>query len=164
MAASGVKTVAFIGFSDAYGEGWYQEFSKAAALKNLQIVANERYNRTDTSVTGQALKMVSAKPDAVLIAGSGTPAALPQKTLKEQGLRKQSSIRPTGWRTLTSCVWGARMWRALFLPAGPVLVAMQLPATHPVRKSASAYVTAYEAAYGKGSVSTLAPMAGTLAY
>ena len=85
MAASGVKTVAFIGFSDAYGEGWYQEFSKAAALKNLQIVANERYNRTDTSVTGQALKMVSAKPDAVLIAGSGTPAALPQKTLKERG-------------------------------------------------------------------------------
>ena len=77
MAAAGVKTVAFIGFSDAYGEGWHQEFSKAAAAKNLQIVANERYARTDTSVTGQTLKMISAKADAVLIAGSGTPAALP---------------------------------------------------------------------------------------
>src|SRR5690606_38464713 len=85
MAASGVKTVAFIGFADAYGEGWHQEFTKAAAAKNLQVVANERYARTDTSVTGQTLKMIAAKADAVLIAGSGTPAALPQKTLKERG-------------------------------------------------------------------------------
>jgi branched-chain amino acid transport system substrate-binding protein len=53
--------------------------------KGLTIVANERYNRTDTSVTGQVLKLMAAKPDAVLIAGSGTPAALPQKTLKERG-------------------------------------------------------------------------------
>src|SRR5262245_11025024 len=85
MAASGVKTVGFVGFSDAYGEGWYQEFTKAADLKKLKIVANERYARTDTSVTGQALKLIAAKPDAVLVAGSGTPAALPQKTLKERG-------------------------------------------------------------------------------
>src|SRR5665647_549095 len=85
MANSGVKTVGFIGFSDAYGEGWYQEFSKIAALKNLQIIANERYNRTDTSVTGQALIIVAAKPVAVLIAASGTPAVLPLRALKERG-------------------------------------------------------------------------------
>src|ERR1700710_858524 len=60
MADAGVKTVAYIGFADAYGEGWYQEFSKAAALKGLTIVANERYARTDTSVTGQVLKLVAA--------------------------------------------------------------------------------------------------------
>ena len=153
MAASGVKTVAFIGFSDAYGEGWYQEFSKAAALKNLQIVANERYNRTDTSVTGQALKMVSAKPDAVLIAGSGTPAALPQKTLKERGYDGKF-YQTHGVANADFLRVGGKDVEGTFLPAGPVLVAMQLPATHPVRKSASAYVTAYEAAYGKGSVST----------
>ena len=85
MANNGVKTVGFIGFADAYGEGWYGEFAKVAALKGLQIVANERYARTDTAVTGQVLKIVAAKPDAVLVAGSGTPAALPQKTLKERG-------------------------------------------------------------------------------
>lgn len=85
MVASGVKTVGFIGYSDAYGESWYQSLSEAIAAKGLQLVVNERYNRTDTSVTGQVLKIVGAKPDAVLIAGSGTPAALPQKTLKERG-------------------------------------------------------------------------------
>lgn len=153
MANNGVKTVGFIGFADAYGEGWYGEFSKVAALKGLQIVANERYARTDTAVTGQVLKIMGAKPDAVLIAGSGTPAALPQKTLKERGY--------TGKYYQTHGVANADFLRVggkdvddTFLPAGPVLVADQLPATHPVRKSAQAYVAAYEAAHGKGSVST----------
>jgi len=36
-------------------------------------VANERYNRADTSVTGQVLKLMSANPEAILIAGAGTP-------------------------------------------------------------------------------------------
>ncbi len=153
MADNGVKTVGFIGFADAYGEGWYGEFSKVAALKGLQIVANERYARTDTAVTGQVLKIMAAKPDAVLVAGSGTPAALPQKTLKERGY--------TGKYYQTHGVANADFLRVggkdvddTFLPAGPVLVADQLTAGHPVRKSAQAYVAAYEAAHGKGSVST----------
>ena len=153
MASAGVKTVAFIGFSDAYGEGWYQEFTKAAGLKKLQIVANERYARTDTSVTGQTLKMMSAKPDAVLIAGSGTPAALPQKALKERGYTGKV-YQPHGVANADFLRVGGKDVEGTLLPSGPVLVAEQLPASHPVKKSAMAYVAAYEAAHGKGSVST----------
>ncbi|MDH4466287.1 ABC transporter substrate-binding protein [Acidovorax sp.] len=153
MANAGVKTVAFIGFADAYGEGWYQEFSKAAALKKIQIVGNERYARTDTSVTGQTLKMISAKPDAVLIAGSGTPAALPQKALKERGFAGKV-YQTHGVANADFLRVGGKDVEGTFLPSGPVLVAEQLPASHPVKKSAMAYVTAYEAVHGKGSVST----------
>ena len=153
MASAGVKTVAFIGFSDAYGEGWYQEFTKAAWIKKLQIVANERYARTDTSVTGQTLKMMSAKPDAVLIAGSGTPAALPQKALKERGYTGKV-YQTHGVANADFLRVGGKDVEGTFLPSGPVLVASQLPASHPVKKSAMAYVAAYEAAHGKGSVST----------
>ena len=153
MAANGVKTVAFIGFSDAYGEGWSEEFAKAAALKKITVVANERYSRTDTSVTGQALKIMSTKPDAVLVAGSGTPAALPQKTLKERGYTGKM-YQTHGVANADFLRVGGKDVEGTFLPAGPVLVAEQLPATNPVKKSALAYVTAYEAAYGKGTVST----------
>lgn len=153
MVSSGVKTVAFIGFADAYGEGWYQEFSKAAAQKKLNIVANERYARTDTSVTGQTLKMISAKPDAVLIAGSGTPAALPQKTLKERGYAGKI-YQTHGVANADFLRVGGKDVEGTFLPSGPVLVASQLPDSHPVKKSATAYVAAYEAAHGKDSVST----------
>ena len=153
MANSGVKTVGFIGFSDAYGEGWYQEFSKIAAQKGLQIIANERFNRTDTSVTGQALKIVSAKPDAVLIAGSGTPAVLPQRSLKESGY-VGTFYQTHGVANNDFLRVGGKDVEGTFLPAGPVLVVAQLPASHPVKNSAQAYVEKYEAAYGKGSVST----------
>jgi len=150
MINAGVKTVAFVGFADAYGEGWYQEFGKIAEARKLKIVANERYNRADTSVIGQSLKVIAAKPDAVLIAGSGTPAALPQKTLKEKGYKglyyqthgvaNNDFLRVCG----KDCEGG-------FLPTGPLLVAAQLPADNPVKQSALAYVAKYEAAHGKGS-------------
>lgn len=153
MANNKIKTVAFVGFSDAYGEGWYKEFAKAAELKKLQIVANERYSRTDTSVTGQVLKIMAAKPDAVLVAGSGTPAALPQKTLKERGYTGKM-YQTHGVANADFLRVGGKDVEGTFLPAGPVLVAEQLPADHPVKKSALAYVQAYEGAYGKGSVST----------
>ncbi|MDO5626016.1 MAG: ABC transporter substrate-binding protein, partial [Pseudomonadota bacterium] len=87
MAAGGVKTAAFIGFADAYGENWHKEFARALEQKNIKLVANERFARTDTAVTGQALKIIGARPDAVLVGGSGTPAALPQKTLVERGYK-----------------------------------------------------------------------------
>ena len=78
MSDVGVKTLAFIGFNDAYGSGWHDEMNKFAGMRGLKMVASERYARNDTSVTGQILKIMSANPDAVLIAASGTPAALPQ--------------------------------------------------------------------------------------
>jgi branched-chain amino acid transport system substrate-binding protein len=153
MADNGVKKVGFIGFADAYGEGWYGEFSKAAALKGIQIVANERYARNDTSVTAQVLKLVGAQPDAVLIAGSGTPAALPANALAERGYTGKM-YQTHGVANNDFLRVGGKAVEGTFLPAGPVLVADQLPANHPLKKSALNYVQKYEAAYGKGSVST----------
>ncbi len=153
MSNNGVRSVAFIGFSDAYGEGWHQEFAKVAGLKSLQLVAKESYSRSDTAVTGQVLKIMSAKPDAVLIAGSGTPAALPQKTLRERGYTGKI-YQTHGVANADFLRVGGKDVEGTILPAGPVLVAQQLPANHPIRKSANAYVSAYEAAYGKGTVST----------
>ncbi|SEK32271.1 branched-chain amino acid transport system substrate-binding protein [Roseateles sp. YR242] len=153
MQAQGVKTVAYIGFADAYGEGWYGEFNKVAASKGLSIVANERYNRTDTSVTGQVLKIMASRPDAVLVGGSGTPAALPQKTLKERGYAGKY-YQTHGVANNDFLRVGGKDVEGTFLPSGPVLVVDQLPADHPAKKSAKAYVTKYEDAFGKGSVST----------
>lgn len=153
MQRAGVRTVAFIGFSDAYGEGWYTEFSKLASAKGLNLVANERYVRTDTSVTGQILKIAGAKPDAVLIAASGTPAVLPQKTLRERNYGGRI-YQTHGVANADFLRVGGKDVEGTLLPVGPVLVASQLPGDHPVRKSALEYVSKYEAAFGKGSVST----------
>ncbi len=153
MTNAGVKTVAFIGFSDAYGEGWYHEFAKVAEARKLSIVANERYNRADTSVTGQVLKIIAAKPDAVLIAGSGTPAALPQVALTEKGY-KGKFYQTHGVANRDFVRVGGKNVEGTFLPAGPVLVAAQLPDSNPIKKVAIDYTNKYETAHGKGSTST----------
>ncbi|EJM98306.1 ABC transporter substrate-binding protein [Herbaspirillum sp. YR522] len=152
MVARGYKRVGFVGFSDAYGEGWYTEFSKAAALKKVEVVANERFARTDTSATAQALKLVAAKPDAILIAGSGTPAVVPQRALAERGYKGQV-YQTHGVANADFLRVGGKVLDNTLLPAGPVLVAAQLPSDNPIRKVALDYTTKYETAHGKDSVS-----------
>src|SRR5260370_9406562 len=153
MSNHGVKSVAFIGFSDAYGESWFKEFSKAADLAKIKVVANERFARNDASVTGQVLKVMSQNPDAVLIAGAGTPAALPQKTLKERGY-KGKIYQTHGVANNDFLRVCGKDCEGTFLPAGPLLVPAQLPDSNPVTQPALTYRHAYEAAYGAGSVST----------
>jgi branched-chain amino acid transport system substrate-binding protein len=153
MANNGVKTVGFIGFSDAYGEGWYQTFVTAAELKKIKVVSNERFVRTDSSVSGQALRIMSSKPDAVLIAASGTPAVLPQKGIRDVGF-KGVFYQTHGVANNDFIRVGGKDVEGTFIPVGPILIAPQLPASNPVKKSAMLYYNAYEDVYGKGSVST----------
>lgn len=152
MTNAGVKSVAFIGFADAYGEGWYEQFKSIAEARGIKIAANERWNRTDTSVTGQVLKMIASRADVMFIAGSGTPAALPQKTLRERGYKGRiyQTHGVANNDFLRLC--GADCEGTL-MPVGPVLMAKVLPDSHPVKHSALEYVTRYEAAHGEGSVS-----------
>ena len=151
MTNNNVKSVAYIGFADAYGEGWWNEFSKLAEVRKIKLVGSERFNRTDTSVTGQILKILAAKPDAVLIGGAGTPAALPQRSLKEKGY-KGIVYQTHGVANNDFLRVCGKDCEGTVLPTGPVLVAGQLPADNPVKKSAAEYVGKYEAAFGKGSV------------
>ncbi|HEY9279338.1 MAG TPA: ABC transporter substrate-binding protein [Eoetvoesiella sp.] len=153
MAKQNVKTLGFIGYSDAYGEGWLNVMTEAAKAKGIKMVATERYGRTDTSVTGQALKLVAAKPDAILVAGSGTPTALPQRELKSrgyQGIMYQTHGAANN-DVLRVC---GKDCNGMILPAGPLLVADQLPDSNPIKKSALTYKTKYEAKYGADSLST----------
>ena len=153
MARQGVRTLGFIGFADAYGDSWLQEITRAAAAKGIRIVAAEKYARTDTSVTGQVLKLVAARPDAVLVAGAGTPAALPQKELKARGYAGiyYQTHGAANNDVLRVC---GKDCDGMVLPAGPLLVAAQLPDGNPVKQSALAYIAAYEQAHGAGSTNT----------
>ena len=153
MAANGVKTVGFIGFNDAYGDGWLAVAEPALAAKGIKIVATEKYARSDTSVTGQVLKLVAAKPDAVLIAGAGTPAALPQKALRERGYAGKY-YQTHGVANADFLRVGGKDVEGTVLPAGPVLVAAQLPDGNPIKAVALPYVTEYEKKNGAGSFAT----------
>lgn len=153
MAANGVKSVGFIGYADPYGEGWLKAFQAAAEPKGIKLMVTERYQRNDTSVTGQALKIISANPDAVLIAGSGTPAVLPQATLVERGY-KGKYYQTHGIANRDFLRVGGKAVEGTVFPVGPMLLAEQLPDSHPSKKPALEYIRLYEAAHGANSRST----------
>ncbi len=153
MKANGVKTLGYIGFNDAYGDSWLAEIKRSAQTAGIRVVDDEKYNRNDASVTGQVLKLVAAKPDAILIGASGTPGATPEKELaarhytgkiyQTHGVANPDFLRVCG----ADC-------NGTYLPIGPMLVYEQLPESNPVRKIAAQYITQYEAKYGKDSRTT----------
>ena len=153
MLANGIKSVGFIGYADPYGEGWLKAFQAIADQKGLKLVAVERYQRNDTSVTGQALKIMSTNPDAVLVAGSGTPAVLPQATLLERGY-KGRFYQTHGIANRDFLRVGGKNVEGTVFPVGPMLLAEQLPDSHPSKRPALEYIKQYEGAHGVNSRST----------
>ncbi len=153
MTAVGVKTLGFIGFNDPYGENWFKVFSAMAEKAGLKMVASERYNRTDQSVTGQALKIITAKPDAVLVAATGGPAVLPQTSLQEKGY-KGRIYQTHGVATNDFIRIGGKAVEGTLMAGGPMLVAADLASGNPIKAVAQGYIKAYEGKYGPGTMST----------
>ena len=150
MAKLGVKTVGFLGYTDAYGEQWLKAFEAEGAKQGIKIVATERFARPDTSVTPQALKLTAANPDAMLIVASGSGAAMPHKAIVERGYK--GKIYQTHAAATPDLVRiGGKDVDGAYVVSGPAVVAEQLPDSHPSKKAAVDFVTKYEAANGPGS-------------
>jgi branched-chain amino acid transport system substrate-binding protein len=155
MEDHGIKTLGFIGFSDGYGDSWYNELTKILDLRGIKLVAAERYNRTDTSVTAQVLKVMSAHPDAVLIAGSSTPAATPEIALVQQGY-KGVIYQTHGIATFDFLKVGGKDVDGTFFPTGPAVVWEQLPKDHPSKELDVAFAKKYNAMYAPDQVTQFA--------
>ena len=146
MTKRGVKTIGFIGRSDPYGQNWHKTFEPMAQKAGMQIVANERYNRQDTSVTGQVLKLIAAKPDAVLVAGVAADAAMPHMQLVDSGYKGQIYHTHGSASGAFIQIGGKQVEGALVV--GPLLlVPEQIPDSVPTKKVALEFVTGYERLY-----------------
>ena len=147
MAKAGVKTLGFIGTADPYGENWVKVVTAGAEKKGIKVVASERFQRQDTSVAAQALKLMVAKPDAVLIAAPGAPAVLPQLALADRGY-KGKYYQTHGAALPDFLKLGGKKVEGTILAASLMLVIDQVPDAHPSKKVAKDYIAAYEKAYG----------------
>jgi branched-chain amino acid transport system substrate-binding protein len=157
MKRDGIKKFAYIGFSDAWGDLVYNGAQKPAEADGIKILTNERYARTDTSVTGQVLKMIATHPDAVLLGGSATQGALPPLALAERGYKGPLYGTPALLNADFLRV-GGKAVEGVLVSAGPVIVAEQLPDTHFSKKISMAFRAAHEKA------NNVAPSDGFSAY
>ncbi|MBC7993429.1 MAG: ABC transporter substrate-binding protein [Rhizobacter sp.] len=151
MKKAGIKSIGFLGYTDAYGEGWLNDFkAESARLGGPQIVAVERFARPDTNVTAQALKLVSANPPAILVVASGSGAAMPHKGLIERGYKGTIyQTHAAASRDLMRI--GGKDVEGAYVVSGPAVTPEQLADSHPSKKLALDFVAKYEKAYGPGS-------------
>jgi len=150
MKKQGVKTIGFLGYADAYGEQWLAAITAEAEKNGIKIIATERFARTDTSVTAQALKVTAANPDAVLVVASGSGAAMPHKAIVERGYKgKIYQTHAAATKDLMRV--GGKDVEGSFVVSGPAVVGDLLPDSHPSKKIAQAFVAQYDKAYGAGS-------------
>ena len=150
MKANKATSIGYIGFSDSWGDLWVKEFKAIGEPMGLKMVAEERYARADTSVAGQALKLVAAKPDVVLVGASGTGAALPQIALRERGF-KGTIYHTHGAVTKDFIRIAGKSAEDVVLPSGPLVVANLLPDS-PQKKVAMDHLKAYETKFGAGTI------------
>ena len=155
MARAGVKTVGFLGYADTYGELWLKAFVPEAEKSGIKVIAVERFARTDSSVTPQALKLVAANPDAMLIVASGSGAAMPHLAIAERGY-KSSIYQTHAAATMDLIRLGGKAVDGAYVVSGPAMVGAQLPDSHPSKRIAMDFLAGYEAANGAGSASQFA--------
>jgi branched-chain amino acid transport system substrate-binding protein len=146
MQSSGVKTVGFIGFTDGWGDLTLAALEQTAGPAGIKVVARERYQRNETSVTAQVLKVMAANPDAVFLGASGTPAALPQVTLVERGY-KGRIYQTHGAINKDFLRVGGKNVEGAIAPTGPLVVADQLPDSNPIKRVSLQFFKMYDAAY-----------------
>lgn len=147
MTKRGVKTLGFIGYNDPYGESWHKTISNLTQKAGIQIVANERYARQDTSVTGQVVKLIAAKPDAVLVAGVAAGAALPHMQLVDAGYKGTIYHTHGSASGAFTQIGGKKLDGALVV--GPLLIVPEeIPDSFPSKKTTMEYVTSYEKQFG----------------
>jgi branched-chain amino acid transport system substrate-binding protein len=147
MKAHGVKTVGFLGYTDAYGEQWLKEFTPEAEKNGIKVIAVERFARSDTSVTPQALKLTAANPDAMLVVASGSGAAMPELAIVDR-MYKGKIYQTHAAATKDLMRVGGKAVDGTYVVSGPAVIAEQLPDSHPSKKVAVDFVTKYEKAVG----------------
>ncbi|NDF44988.1 MAG: ABC transporter substrate-binding protein [Betaproteobacteria bacterium] len=150
MKKQGVKTLGFLGYTDAYGEQWLKEITPLLDKAGIKMVGVERFARSDTSVTPQALKLNSANPDAILVVASGSGAAMPQMGLVERGY-KGKIYQTHAAATQDLMRVGGKATEGTFVVSGPAVIAEQLPDSHPSKKVAINFVQEYEKLMGPGT-------------
>lgn len=139
----GGKRIAFFGQEDSYGEGGWLALNEVAKEKGIQIVAAERFARTDTNFTPQALRIRQANPDAVYFHAIPPSSVLSHQALKRVGY--SGPIYHSGGSANNAFInLGKADVEGALIATTPVLIYGDLPDSNPLRASITKFAALYE--------------------
>lgn len=158
MARKGYKRAAFLGLDDSYGEGGWVEFSGQAKAKGIEIVASERFSRSDTNFTPQSLRVAQKNPDVVYYHAIPPSAALAHEALRRVGY-KGPIYHGAGSANPAFLSVGKQAIEGAIVGTMAITVYRQLPDSHPLKSVITNFVKAFDAQYGDGKADLFAAQA-----
>ena len=153
MKAHGVKTVGYIGYSDSYGDLWFNDFKARRAHGNGPrhrgaFRPSRHLGRGPGAETGR--RQSRRHP----VGASGTAAALPQTALRERGY-KGLIYQTHGAASMDFIRIAGTAAEGVIMASGPVMSPETQADSALTKKPGLALNAAYEAKYGPNSRSQL---------
>jgi branched-chain amino acid transport system substrate-binding protein len=143
----GIKKIAILSASDAYGAAGREELKGLAAGAGLAIVADEVYGPKDTDMTAQLTKIKGTDAQAIVCWGTNPGPAVVARNRVQLGitipLYMSSGVASKKFIELA----GASNAEGILLPAGRLIVADQVPENQPQKKVLTGYIKEYEAKF-----------------
>jgi branched-chain amino acid transport system substrate-binding protein len=143
MKKTGIKKIGFLGYSDTYGDLIIKDLKDLCVKAGIEIIAEERFARSDTSVTAQVLRIMSAKPDAIMVGASASPSVLPNVTLAERNFGKPVYNTPVTPGPDFLRLGGEKV-EGVYAASFLISVADQLPDSNPTKKISQDFAARFE--------------------
>jgi branched-chain amino acid transport system substrate-binding protein len=149
IKARGLSKVALFAGSGGFDKSCRKNANELAGQYGMEIVADETHGKGDTDMTAQLAKIKNAAGvQALVYCGFGADAVVEAKNYKQIGLNlpHYQSHGSASMRFVKGTEGASEGMR---LPAAALLVASQLPDSHPQKKLALEFEAAYKARYNE---------------
>jgi len=151
MKRQGIRKIAVLSVSNAYGDSGREQLLEQAAGAGLQVVGDEKFGASDADMTPQLTKIRGLSPDAIVCWGTNPGPAVVAKNMQQLGL-KIPLYQSHGIASKKFIELAGTAADGIILPTGKILVAKTLPDNDPQKPVLLKYITDYEAKY-KSAVS-----------
>jgi branched-chain amino acid transport system substrate-binding protein len=142
--ATGAGKIAILTVSDAFGAAGREELKDLASNAGITIVADEVYGPKDTDMTAQLTRIRGTDAQAIVVWGTNPGPAVIARNRMQLGIKipmyNSHGVASKKFIELA----GPENAEGILLPSGRLLVAEQLPDTHPQKRLLTAYAREYE--------------------
>jgi branched-chain amino acid transport system substrate-binding protein len=152
IKAAGFTRIGLVSSNTGFGKGGKDQIEKLAKEKGLELVANEVYEKEATDLTAVVTKLKAAGVQAFINWSIEPAQAIVLKNARQIGL-DVPIYQSHGFGNIEYVKAAGPAAEGVIFPAGRLLVAESLPASHPQKAVLASYKSSYEARF-KEDVST----------
>lgn len=150
MLANGIRRIAWLGVNNAFGHSGKKQLDLLAPQMGIEVLLAETFEANDADMRVQLTRINAVNPDAVFAWGIPPAASIVTRNYRELGLTMPLyHSHGVGSQRFLDLAEGTA--EGVMFAIGPLVVAEQLPDTHPQKQALLEYVGEFEQKHGTRS-------------